>query len=454
MKIQYQLWLIFSCLFIIVCMAIYLILSNAYEYRLQAGYEQISLNQGTSVINQIKETYPHSPNRSVSYLAVHGDQLNCRLILLDQNKKVFADSFKEVSSNVTLNLPILEGDSGIRANFHETKQFGYVQYTLIPFESVDNEGYLLMIQEAGHLYDEITSFRKLMTQILLLFVLIFFVASYFASKLFSNPIRRIIEKLNKITPLRRTFSLKYGRNDEIKNLIVSIQNMVDELNLYDERQRRFLSTSSHELKTPIATIQLILENLPYVREDEASYQEFVQDLSYEVNKMKQIVEQVLLINKIGVQGTSKSLLNEQDVKDHLIQSFQYILEDKLISLVFDLESVHLQVHRELFLMGLKNLVSNAIRYSHPNQVVRVMICDYNQEVKISVIDEGIGITDSELPHIFEPFYRSNEATAWNQEGSGLGLAIVKQMVEFHKGKLEIDSQKGKGTKITLLFPKE
>ena len=453
MKIQYQLWLIFSGLFIVVSLTVYMVVSNTYEQRLQAGYEQISITQGSTILDQLKGTYPHSPNRSIGYLLTYGEQLNSRLIMFDNNKKVYADSFQELKPNTTLNLDILDQDTVPGSVFSETVSFGYVQYTLLPFQTIEREGYLLMVQKADQLYAELKSFQNWMVQTLLIAVLVFFFISYFVSSWFSKPIRQIIFHLKKITPQKRTFSLKYQRRDEIKELIDTTQKMVEELNLYDERQRRFLSTSSHELKTPLATMQLILENLPYVRDKEETYREFVQDLSFQVQKMKQMVDQLLQINRIWDRHLQKEILNAKAIQNYLLQSFQHIAQDKEINLEFDLEPVNLFVDRTLFLRGLDNLVSNAIRYSPQGQSVNIIIKSDNEGNKISVCDQGIGISPENLPHIFEPFYRSNDATAWNQEGSGLGLTIVKQMVEMHKGRIDIETVQNQGTCIHLFLPK-
>jgi signal transduction histidine kinase len=453
MKIKYQLWLIFSSLFIVVCLAVYIVVSTTYEQRLQMGYEQIAIAQGSPVLNQVKDTYPYSPNRSTGYLQTYSERLNSRLIILDDEKKVYADSFGQLKPNTTLNLTILAQGTVPVSLFSETDSFGYVQHTLLPFQSAENEGYLLMIQEADQLYTELKSFQNWMVQTLLVAVIAFFFISYFVSTWFSKPIRQMISQLKKITPQNRTFSLKHLRRDEIKELIDATQNMVEELNMYDERQRRFLSTSSHELKTPLATMQLILENLPYVRESEETYHEFVQDLSFQVQKMKQMVDQLLQMNRIGDKPLNKETLSAADVRHHLKQSFQHIAEDKQITLEFEIEPVNFFVDRALFLRGLDNLVSNAIRYSPKGQSVKITSKSEQDQNKISVCDQGIGISPEDLPHIFEPFYRSNDATAWNQEGSGLGLTIVKQMVEMHRGRIDIDTVEKQGTCIHLFFDK-
>jgi signal transduction histidine kinase len=452
MKIHYQLWLVFSSVFVMVCLIVYLFVVTTYEQRLQMGYEQISIAQGSSILGPLIDTYPYSPNRSTGYLQTYSEQLNSRLIMLDQDKKVYADSFQQLKPNTTLNLTILGQDTVPASLFSETETYGYIQHTLLPFQTGERDGYLLMVQEADPLYTELKSFQNWMVQVLLIAVLAFFFISYFVSTWFSKPIRQMIIHLNNITPQKRIFSFKHQRRDEIKELSDTIQNMVEELNLYDERQRRFLSTSSHELKTPLTTMHLILENLPYVRGSEETYREFVQDLSFQVQKMKQMVEQLLQMNRIEDKPIQKEKLYTQEIKHHLQQSFQHIAQAKQIIQEFEFELSHVIVNRALFLLGLDNLVSNAIRYSPEGQSVNISIKNEQEQMKISVCDQGMGISSEDLPHIFEPFYRSQDATAWNQEGSGLGLTIVKQMVEVHKGRIEINTVPIQGTCIHLFLP--
>ncbi|TCT16085.1 signal transduction histidine kinase [Natranaerovirga pectinivora] len=454
MKIQYQLWLIYSTLFIIVSISVFVVISNRYEKHLQTGYEQLTITQGVTMLDRLKDTYPYTPNRSMGYLRTFSNQLNTRLIILDQEKRVYADSFGQLSQEASLNISILQREKEFISEFYNTQQYGYVQYTLVPFVTeLGMEGYLLMIGEADQLYNEINSFQYWIIQMLIIAVTIFFIVSYFISNWFSTPIRKIILQLKKITPQKRSFTLKYKRKDEIKKLIDAIKNMVEEMNLYDERQRRFLSTSSHELKTPLATMQLILENLPYVREEEGMHTEFVQDLFFEVNKMKKMVEQLIEINRIWDKPLEIELVTDQDLKKHIQQSFQYIAESKNIVIEYELDTIKLYVDKTMFLRGLDNIVSNAIRYSTNNQLVKIRAKNLKEETQISIIDKGIGIAREDVQHIFEPFYRSNDATIWNQEGSGLGLHIVKQMVEMHKGRVEIDTEKNKGTTVHLFLKK-
>ena len=450
MKIQSQLWLVLTVLFLATSLGVYLVVADAYEERLQASYEQVAFAQGAALLEDFAQVYPESPQRLMGYLQKYSEQLQARLIILDAEKKVFADSFEVLPPKTRLELAVLNKGEGYASHFAQTDAFGYVQYTLLPFGQA--AGYLLLIQEAEALSAELSTFRSWMLRVLSLAVVILFLLSYVVAAWLTEPIRKIIAALKQITPRKRVFALTYRRQDEIKELIEAIAGMVAELNLYDERQRRFLSTSSHELKTPLATMQLILENLPYVRSDEERCQEFTQDLVFQVQKMKQMVEQLLQIMRLGDRPLQKEDVSARELKEHLLQVFQYLAQQQDVTLEFELQDVTFHVDRQLFLRALDNLVANAIRYSPRGKTVRIAVKREQGAKVISVCDQGIGIAAEELPRIFEPFYRANDATAWNQEGSGLGLAIVKQIAELHQGQITVESVPQKGSCFHLRLP--
>lgn len=421
---------------------------------MQSGYETITLNQGNRILEEVRKTYPEAPIRSAGYLRIANQEFDGRIVMLDQNKRVFADSFSQLAEGTVLDLDILESDKETRALFYQTKEYGYVQYTLVSFEEQGITGYLLLIEDANQLSNELKALQNWMIRALIVALFLYFFVSYFVSTWFSKPIKQIITRLKSITPQKRQFLLKYKSRDEIKELIDAIHNMVEELNRYDVRQRQFISTSSHELKTPLTTMHLILENLPYVRENEVMYKEYVQDLSYEVDKMKNMVEQLLQINRLWDKKLEKEYITSEEIRAHLTQSFQYILQEKNMNLEFNLKPVNFQVDRTLFLQGIDNLVSNGIRYSKQNGTVLVTLKmnKRSKSVEIWIQDKGIGISSNDLTNIYEPFYRSNDATAWNSEGSGLGLYIVKKMVELHQGTIDIESDPNQGTKVVLTIP--
>ncbi|HEY0826761.1 MAG TPA: HAMP domain-containing sensor histidine kinase [Bacilli bacterium] len=461
MKIQYKLWLTFTSLFIIMGLALYLFIVNAYEKRAIAGQAGVMGSQGAAVVEKINGTYPKFPDRTMGYLQFYSKQLDARLFLLDEKNEVVFDTSGQVSQGTSLNLSILAKVKGQPVSeFIKTGPFGYVQYTMLPLHQIVNgkipdsnnsaHGYLLVVKDINVVYEDIHSFQRWMLGLMFAAVVLFFIVCFPVASWFTKPIADLIDNLRKISPHKRSFAMKYKRKDEIRKLVDAITEMVGQLNHYEQRQRQFLSASSHELKTPLATIQLIVENLKFVQHDDRLFKEFTGDLSGQIDKMKQMVDQLLDIHRVWDKPIERDWVSLDEAEKHIKDHFLLLAEHKEIRLVFQTDSGAVFVDRDLFFRGLDNLVSNAVRYSPEGSEVIISFKMKGKElVQCSVCDRGIGISKEDLLNVLEPFYRAKDATEWNQEGTGLGLTIVKQMVDIHGGTMEIKSLPGKGTCVFL-----
>ncbi|WP_010272356.1 sensor histidine kinase [Paenibacillus senegalensis] len=454
MKLRFRLWLTFSLLVVIICTVIYIGIINVYEARTMESQKQLVISQGYGAVDKIRGTLPRAADRTDGYLSFYSDQLNSRLLILNHEKQLWFDSAKQLQPGAPLSLAILNEGEVPAGLFIPTSSYGYVQYTLLPLDEAVDLGYLLIINNVDYLYEDIFSFRLQVIFIMMASVFAFFFLCYGIASWFTGPINTIIQQMKRITPQRRAFKVAYSRKDEIRELATEIEHMVRQLNRYDQRQQQFLSSTSHELKTPLATMQLIVENLPHVREDSSTHHDFLSDLSVQINKMRRIVDNLMDVNRMAEKPLEKQRLSGKDLEKHIREHFQWIAEEKLIELNFLGLDTTIEADRDLFLRAADNLVSNALRYSDTKGRVTISLlpASGNGSAEFAVCDDGIGIPEEELPHIFEPFYRSNEASSWNQEGSGLGLTIVKQIADMHECRLLVESQSGKGTCVKLIFP--
>ncbi|MEB3100707.1 sensor histidine kinase [Ferviditalea candida] len=453
MKLRHQLWLAYSLLFAVVCIVSYSYITHSYEERVWNGQRNLAVSQGLTILDQIKGSYPKFPERTAGYLAYYSKRLDMRMFIADNERKVKLDSFRQIPINTVLSLKVFDEPSLPASRYQHTDLFGYVQYTLMQLqEGSPGAGYLLMIKEVNDLYGSIRSFQRLVGGILLAAVILFLFFSYLIASWFTRPMKEIIERMNRISSQNRKFEMKYGRRDEFRELIAAISAMVKQLNWYELRQRQFLSTSSHELKTPVATMQLILENLPHVRGDERMHREFLEDLAGQVGKMKRIVDDLLNVNRTVDMPLSLRPLSSGEIRRHIEEHFSLAASSKRIELQFIMEEMSLPADSEMFLRGADNLISNAIRYSPPDTVVTVRLERLGPDsAEFAVCDQGIGIREEDLPFVFEPFFRSKEGKRWEEQGSGLGLAIVKQMADKHGAEIIADSTPGQGTCMRLVF---
>ena len=220
-----------------------------------------------------------------------------------------------------------------------------------------------------------------------------------------------------------------------------------------ERMRSdFVANVSHELRTPITSIrgyvETLLDGALDEREDALNFLEIVLRQS---EQLEEIIDDLLALSRIEKEakqsGVAAELQDLRPVLEEAVETCRYKAEERGVSLELDgPEHISLRINQTLIEQALANLLINAITYSEDGQLVMLRAREVEKEgrkrVKISVIDEGIGIGEEHLPRLFERFYRSDRARNRKAGGTGLGLAIVKHIVQAHGGDQGFQSTSG------------
>lgn len=217
----------------------------------------------------------------------------------------------------------------------------------------------------------------------------------------------------------------------------------------------FISRASHEFRTPLTSInglvQLVLNYSDKLTKEQLK--ERLERVQLEVANMTAILEDVLVISRVGVEKMpfNPVEINLVDFVKEIIVDYQLVHNDtrKVIFNSVD-DVVYGKVDSKLMKQIVINLFSNALKFSEFPSPIEVSILKENDKVVFSILDHGIGISKEEQKCICEPFYRANNAE--NESGTGLGLAIVDMAVKLHKGKLQISSKLGKGSVFKVVFP--
>ncbi|MGA7938083.1 MAG: CHASE2 domain-containing protein, partial [Kovacikia sp.] len=208
---------------------------------------------------------------------------------------------------------------------------------------------------------------------------------------------------------------------------------------------RFISTISHEFRTPLTTIQSATELLEHYEWSTEARQERFQQIHMAVNHMTQLLEDVLLIGRADVGNLEfrPTLLRLTDFCQDLVNSIQLTATHIPISLIHECESEPVWIDAKLLRQILTNLLSNAIKYSPEGGSIELGLHYETTFITFWVHDQGIGIPPEDLPYVFEHFHRASNVGSIT--GTGLGLAIVKRLVELHLGSLTVQSHVGRGT---------
>lgn len=241
--------------------------------------------------------------------------------------------------------------------------------------------------------------------------------------------------------------------DELKNLAFAINGMLDRIDQSYRAQVRFVSDASHELRTPISVIQGYANLLDrWGKNDEKALQESITAIKDEAANMKDLVEELLFLAR-GDNNTIQLQLEDFDLGD---LAAEVIHETEMIDTTHHFEvrlaDCQVKADRSLIKQALRVLIDNAIKYTDAGGHIAVTVEKTDDFAKLSVTDDGIGISPDIVPQIFDRFYRADESRTRATGGAGLGLSIAKWISTRHGGHMEVLSREGIGTKILIALP--
>jgi two-component system phosphate regulon sensor histidine kinase PhoR len=226
----------------------------------------------------------------------------------------------------------------------------------------------------------------------------------------------------------------------------------------NEIKRDFINNMTHELKTPLATISLAVDALksPKVQADGKSVDYFstiIKEENVRMNKHVEVILQAAQLEK------KEYKLNKQPIDIHdllfgVLDSFKLQLDAKpsQIHTNFDADPSEIEADEEYLLHVFSNLIDNAIKYSKDFIDITITTLSLPAEIQIIIEDKGIGMSADTAKHIFEKFYRAHTGNVHNVKGFGLGMSYVKWVIDIHKGKIKVQSEDGKGTKMIITLP--
>jgi signal transduction histidine kinase len=278
-------------------------------------------------------------------------------------------------------------------------------------------------------------------------ILALIVAAYFIVARFSRPIKELTKRVTEGQP---TIPIK-GSADEIQSLSQSYNDMLNKLNGALSAQKHFNVSVAHELKTPLAVMRANIDVLNALdQQSPEDVKETMQVIAQNLSRMNTVIETLLDNSTLSTASLDDDVLMEEIVGD-AVEDLKPLAKTKSVDLSFrSAICPSSKGNAVLLYRALYNLIENAIKYNKPNGRVRVTLENLKDGVKITVADSGIGIPETDLPHIFEPFYRSDRDQA---DGLGLGLSLVLNIVSRHSGTIDVISQSHEGTVFTLTLPR-
>jgi heavy metal sensor kinase len=270
-----------------------------------------------------------------------------------------------------------------------------------------------------------------------------------------KPVDKIAQTAQEIEESDLSRRINVNTKDELGRLAATLNEMIGRLEKAFQRQKQFTSDASHELRTPLAVIEAESTLALQKERPSSDYRQSLEIISQESRQMSSLIDQLLTLARAdaGKEQWNFTEVNLGKLITNLGTDVEVLCQEKGLSfqsgqtqdLVVKGDEARL---RELFM----NLLDNAIKYTPAPGTVSVSLRREGQMAVVAITDTGVGIPAEDIPFIFERFYRVDKSRSRAEGGTGLGLAICRHIAEAHGGKIEVESQVGAGSTLSVWLP--
>lgn len=305
------------------------------------------------------------------------------------------------------------------------------------------------------------SFQTWLIIFSLVIILVGSLAMWYGSVHLTKPISELNESVKAISrgDFSRKIPLKQYPKDtakyhnELAQLSQHVNQMAEDLRRSDEHRSAFIANLSHELKTPIASLVGVSDLLADEKLDESTRKDLTGILRSESLRLSRLCDGIVTLTKMerDFEPKKKPLQLDEQIR-HAVILITEKWKQKEIDLTFTSQPVHCVTDPDLSMQVWTNLLDNAVKYSSDSVHLMIDIQEENDTARVTIADNGIGMSEEDQRHIFEQFYQVEHSHV--QEGNGLGLAIVKTIVDQLGGSISVESEIGKGSTFQVILPKQ
>ena len=406
----------------------------------------------------------------------NADDFSGRVLVLDMNGIVMADSHSELNGRILRQLEItsvLSGSLNYSYGFHtvtpSSNTGGFlsrdkdwaVYYTSAIVYQSRPIGVLLVSVSIQDVVDLISSAVFRFSFVALGILIILIMSSVIVSRFISLPIVQMTEAISQMGKGEFQARTKIRGNSEIAQLARTFNAMSEQLENIERQRQEFVANASHELKTPLSAIKILAESLLYEKNvPEATYKEFLSDINEQIDRMNSLLRDLLILAQSERSSTAMRYTTESidELVAECAKTLMPLAQEKNIRLSIPQKKVEMRCDRLKLNTAIMNLISNGIKYTPEGGSVSVNIEEDKDEngvqwIRIIVSDTGIGIPEEDRIHIFERFYRVDKARSRDTGGTGLGLAIVQQVARLHGGEITLSPNEQQGSIFVMRLPR-
>ena len=370
-------------------------------------------------------------------------------IIYNENKEIIFNSIKEVPQN-------LEFDN---INKIKSKVFLKLKYDNVvlnaPINIKGEKNNIYIFKKTDMFKDYLKATLHIMICVVVLVIIISILAGMYISKKFVHKLKKLRDTMEKIKEKGISNRVDiYDKKDEFDKVNMVFNSMMDEVEESFNSQKQFVNDASHELRTPLTIINGHLKMLDrWGKNDKETLDKSIKVSLNEVERLTKLVNDLLQLSKVEnelVINDNLKEVNIYNVVSEVIYDFEMI--NKNVKFTYNIEdNLKLTMMREHLKQLLIIFIDNSIKYSDKEEKkIHINIFKDNNNINISVKDNGIGIPKEDIPKITDKFYRVDKSRKYNNS-FGIGLSIAMQIIKLYKGTFHIDSKVGDGTKVSVIF---
>ena len=407
----------------------------------------------------IKENYLNDTGSQTvnTKLEMFADLYNGRVLLADRDFKIVGDTFHTEEGKTLLSSLAVKCFKGEKASNFDLKS--KVLEVAVPVQSPDVQqiqGVMLMTISTIEIGDMMAELEQKGMMLIGIIVVLSIFLSWLLSTILVKPLARVTKAIEDLTDGMQDDAISVPDYTETELITDAFNKMVNRMKILDESRQEFVSNVSHELKTPLTSMNVLADSLVGQQGvPEELYQEFMGDITAEIDRENKIITDLLSLVKMDKKAADLNIthMDINQLLEDILKRLRPIADKRNIDLILDcFRPVEADVDEVKFTLAISNLVENGIKYNVDDGWVRVSLDADHKYFYVTVADSGLGIPEDSIERIFERFYRVDKSHSKEIGGTGLGLAITRSAIAMHHGAIKVFSKEGEGTTFSVRIP--
>ena len=466
-SLKFRLILLILIIVIVPALVLSIGILNFYESRAVSIRESEILSQAKILANQIATSEYMSLGNEVETSTIQAqidiltNIYDGRVIIVDRNFRVYHDTYNLDDHKMIIAEEVIRSFQGEDITNYDSDNH-YIEMTIPISDPEDKDNTVIGVMLISVSTDNITFNQAYLRQVAIILVVIAGIAVVFFAILMLlyllKPLAKVSDGIAAIKDGYGEDCLEVNDYTETRKICESFNQMLGRMKVMDDSRQEFVSNVSHELKTPLTSMKVLADSINTMPDaPKALYQEFMEDITNEIERETKIINDLLSLVKMDKSAADLNIssVNVNELLEQILKRLQPIADKQKVELVLEsFRPVTAEVDEVKITLAITNLVENAIKYNKNNGEgwVHVSLNADHQYFYLKVEDSGIGIPEESLNHIYERFYRVDKSHSREIGGTGLGLAITRNSILMHRGAIKVHSILGEGTTFDVRIP--